>query len=176
MFITKELLIEKGACSSGLISFEEHFPHGGDYQSILDKLAEENHREYALWLLHNFGNLDTVLETDELTIETSLFFAGRVVVKGAIKVARCLISGWGIEAGEGIEAGWGIEAGRGIKAGWGIKAGEGIEAGCDFGIYAGLRIRISHKKQYAVIRAKEEPVNIVCGEYIKTEEKRENIV
>ncbi len=82
-------------------------------------------------------------------------------------------AGWGIKAGEGIEAGLGIEAGEGIKAGegieagWGIEAGEGIEAGCKFGIYAGLRVRIT--SEYRKIIAKTKPENIMCGEFVEAE-------
>ena len=59
----------------------------------------------------------------------------------------------------------GIKAGGGIEAGWGIKAGD------DFGIYAGLKIRIRQKKEYATIRAKEKPQNIVCGEFVEGTEE-----
>jgi len=183
MFITKENLIEKGACSSGMQWFEQNFPEGGEYQEVLNKLAEQNEIGFAQWGLSQFGRTDTVLEVEEIDCSASIFFAGSVVVKGLIKVANFLLAGrgikagWGIEAGRGIKAGSGIEAGSGIKAGsgieagsgikagWGIEAGSGIEAGDDFGIYAGLRVRISLKKEYAVIHAKEEPRNIVCGEY-----------
>ena len=79
-------------------------------------------------------------------------------------------AGWGIKAGEGIEAGEGIKAGEGIEAGLGIEAGEGIEAGCEFGIYAGLRCRITSKTLRKII-AKERPENIMCGEF---EEKKDD--
>ena len=58
----------------------------------------------------------------------------------------------------------GIEAGEGIKAGWGIKAGDGIKSGDEFGIYAGLRCRITNKTQRKII-AKKRPENIMCGEF-----------
>ena len=67
----------------------------------------------------------------------------------------------------GIEAGEGIKAGSGIKAGLGIKAGEEIEAGEDFGIFAGLKVRISQRMEYATITAKEMPKNIICGKWEK---------
>lgn len=95
-----------------------------------------------------------------------------------IKAGDGIEAGWGIEAGEGIEAGNGIKAGGGIKAGWsikagfGIKAGDGIEAGDEFGIYAGLRFRITNKTQRKII-AKERPENIMCGEF---EEKKDDAV
>ena len=79
-------------------------------------------------------------------------------------------AGLGIEAGEGIEAGLGIEAGRGIEAGWGIKAGwgieagRGIEAGGEYGIYAGLRVKVT-ERVYRTIKAAEKPSNIMCGEW-----------
>jgi hypothetical protein len=93
-------------------------------------------------------------------------------------------AGWGIKAGEGIEAGGGIEAGEGIKASWGIKAGEGIEAGSGikagegikagsgieagggYGIYAGLRVKVTNR-EYRTIRAKNKPDNIMCGEWVE---------
>ena len=73
-------------------------------------------------------------------------------------------AGWGIKAGEGIEAGLGIEAGRGIEAGWGIEAGRGIEAGGEYGIYAGLRVKVT-ERVYRTIKAAEKPSNIMCGEW-----------
>ena len=104
-----------------------------------------------------------------------------------IKAGDGIKAGWGIEAGGGIEArgvnaGNGIEVGGGIKArygikacygikarygieaGWGIEAGDGIEAGCEYGIYAGLRCRITNKTQRKII-AKKRPENIMCGEF-----------
>ena len=87
-------------------------------------------------------------------------------------------AGGGIKAGDGIDAGWGIEAGGGIEAGWGIKAGRGIDAGWiiragdEFGIYAGLRFRVTNKTQRKII-AKERPENIMCGEF---EEKKDDAV
>ena len=79
-------------------------------------------------------------------------------------------AGCGIEAGDGIEAGWGIEAGCGIKAGDGIEAGWGIEAGCgikageEYGIYAGLRVKVTNR-EYRTIKAAKKPDNIMCGEW-----------
>lgn len=46
---------------------------------------------------------------------------------------------------------------------WGIYAGRGIQAGDDFGIYAGLRVRVSQKELYAIVSAKVKPNNLVCG-------------
>ena len=48
-----------------------------------------------------------------------------------------------------------------------IKAGWGIEAGCEFGIYAGLRVRIT--SEYRNIIAKPKPENIMCGEFVEAE-------
>jgi hypothetical protein len=89
-----------------------------------------------------------------------------------IKTGLDIEAGWGIEAGDGIRAGGGINAGCGINAGWGIEAGDGIEAGCEYGIYAGLRCRITNKTQRKII-AKERPENIMCGEF---EEKKDDAV
>jgi UDP-3-O-[3-hydroxymyristoyl] glucosamine N-acyltransferase len=104
--------------------------------------------------------------------------AGRSIeADGSIEAGRSIEAGWGIEAGDGIkagcdieagrsiEAGWGIEAGDGIKAGWGIKAGDGINAGADWGIYAGLRLKLSLKAQHAKVIAKTRPKNLLLGEY-----------
>ena len=89
---------------------------------------------------------------------------------GGIKAGWCVEAGCGIKAGGGINAGCdinagcGIKAGGGIEAGEGIKAGEGIEAGEDWGIYAGLRCRVSDSAR-RMIRSKTRPKNIMCGEW-----------
>ena len=166
MKITKELLREKGACAAGYRDFlkefpEEKYPDGVEYQDLLDCCAEKNF-SYGSWLLSEFGRTDDVRRVDgDLITKKSIIFAGRLEVSGIIK------------AGEGIEAGCGIEAGEGIKAGCGIKAGEGIEAGCgieagwEFGIYAGLRVRITSECRKII--AKTKPENIMCGEFVEAE-------
>ena len=160
MKITKELLREKGACAAGYRDFlkefpEEKYPDGVEYQDLLDCCAEKNF-SYGSWLLSEFGRTDDVRKVDgDLITEKSIIFAGRLEVSGSIK------------AGCGIEAGEGIEAGCGIKAGEGIKAGCGIEAGCEFGIYAGLCVRIT--SEYRKIIAKTKPENIMCGEFVEAE-------
>ena len=161
MKITKELLREKGACAAGYRDFlkefpEEEYPEGVEYQDLLDCCAEKNF-SYGSWLLDAFGRTDDVRKVDgDLITEKSIIFAGRLEVSGSI------------EAGEGIEAGWGIKAGRGIKAGEGIEAGWGIKAGWEFGIYAGLRVRIT--SEYRKIIAKTKPENIMCGEFVEVTE------
>ena len=154
MKITKELLREKGACAAGYRDFlkefpEEKYPDGVEYQDLLDCCAEKGF-SYGSWLLSVFGRTDDVRKVDgDLITEKSIIFAGRLEVSGS------------------IEAGCGIKAGEGIEAGWGIKAGEGIEAGCEFGIYAGLRVRIT--SEYRKIIAKTKPENIMCGEFVEAE-------
>ena len=142
MKITKELLREKGACAAGYRDFlkefpEEKYPDGVEYQDLLDCCAEKNF-SYGSWLLSEFGRTDDVRRIDgDLITKKSIIFAGRLEVSGI------------------------------IKAGWGIEAGEGIEAGCKFGIYAGLRVRIT--SEYRKIIAKTKPENIMCGEFVEAE-------
>ena len=165
MKITKELLKEKGACAAGYRDFlkeypVDKYPDGVEYQELLDCCAEKNF-SYGSWLLGAFGKTDEVRKIDgDLIVEKGIIFAGRLEVKGCIK------AGWGIKAGRGIEAGEGIEAGCGIEAGMGIEAGD------EFGIYAGLRCRITNKTQRKII-AKNRPENIMCGEF---EEKKDDAV
>ena len=99
--------------------------------------------------------------------------AGEGIEAGwGIKAGWGIEAGLGIKAGLGIEAGLGIKAGEGIEAGLGIEAGRGIEAGCEYGIYAGLRCRITNKTLRKII-AKKRPENIMCGEF---EEKKDDAV
>ena len=145
MKITKELLKEKGACAAGYCAFlreypVDKYPDGVEYQELLDCCAEKNFG-YGSWLLGAFGKTDEVRKIGgDLIAEKGIIFAGQLEVKGCIK------------------------AGLGIEAGYGIEAGEGIEAGDEFGIYAGLRCRITNKTQRKII-AKKRPENIMCGEF-----------
>ena len=139
MKITKELLKEKGACVDGYRDFlkeypVDKYPDGVEYQELLDCCAEKNF-EYGSWLLEMFGRTDEVRKIGgDLIVEKGIIFAGQLEVRGC------------------IEAGDGIEAGRGIKA------------GCEFGVYAGLRCKITNKT-FRKIVAKERPENIMCGEF-----------
>ena len=50
--ITLRYLREIGACAEGRSAFEKAFPDGGEYQTVLDKCAEEGRMDFASWLLH----------------------------------------------------------------------------------------------------------------------------
>ena len=169
MKITKELLKEKGACADGYRDFlkeypVDKYPDGVEYQELLDCCAEKNF-EYGSWLLEMFGRTDEVRKIgSDLIVEKGIIFAGQLEVRGCIEAGNGIKAGRGIEAGDGIKAGWGIEADYGIEAGWGIKAGDGIKSGCEFGVYAGLRCKITNKT-FRKIVAKERPENIMCGEF-----------
>ena len=153
MKITIEMLKEKSACSTGRKDFLTHYPDGCEYQELLNACAENGKDDYAQWLMLAFGPTDSVLNIDgDLEREHSLFWAGRIACTGAIRIKGAL------------RAGCGIKAGGGIEAGEGIKAGEGIEAGEDWGIYAGLRCRVSDSAR-RMIRSKTRPKNIMCGEW-----------
>ena len=150
--ITAEMLKVKGACASGMRDFlkefpREQYPDGADYQEILNRCAEHERADYAEWLIQEFGATNTTLSVDKINTDGYVFFAGRIEARGEI---RCKA----------------IRAGREIEAGEGIKAGDGIEAGEDFGVYAGLAVRLSDKSKYAKITAKEKPANIICGEWV----------
>ena len=152
MNITTDFLREKGACEEGIEAFKKKFGKEGEYQAVLDALAESQSLSWAQWLIKVVGETNAILKITGDLVAKSIFFPGTVRVSGKIQVTY-LIAGWGIEAG------WGIDAGEGIEA------GGGIEAGIDYGIYAGLSIRISNRKKFALIKARSKPANIVLGEY-----------
>lgn len=57
----------------------------------------------------------------------------------------------------------------------GIKDGLGIEAGEDYGIFAGLRIKVSRWLKSAIVTAKEKPENLISGFWVGQEgEKHES--
>lgn len=153
--ITRNHLAQLGACESGMDFFDQTYPEGkAEYQDMLDKAVAGGHTDYATWLLKKVGSTEDVLEVEEINSkELDIVFAGRVFAKLGIIVRRLI-------AGEGIKAGGGIEAGDGIKAGEGIKAGGG------YGIYAGLRVKVTNR-EYRTIRAKNKPDNIMCGEWVE---------
>ena len=157
--ITLRYLREIGACAEGRSAFEKAFPDGGEYQTVLDKCAEEGRMDFASWLLHKVGPTDDVRTyEDQIDDENmSICFAGTLILKKGAKV-KC------IEAGCGIKAGWGIEAGEGIKAGCGIEAGEG------YGIFAGLKIKLPNWSLHARVSASCKPTNLVSGYWVEKEE------
>ena len=124
----------------------------------------------------------------------SIKAGGYIEAGGSIKAGGYIKAGWYIKAGEYIEAGeyikaggsikaggyieagGSIEAGEYIKAGWYIKAGGYIEAGGyikagdNYGIYAGLCVRLDSDMRY--VKAKTCPQNLMCGEYVQGDVKR----
>ena len=147
--ITRDHLAQLGACKSGMDFYDRTYPDGkAEYQDMLDKAVAGGHTDYATWLLEKVGPTEDVLEVEEINSkELDIVFAGRVFAKLGIIVRRLI-------------------AGLGIEAGCGIKAGYGIEAGCGYGIYAGLRVKVTNR-EYRTIRAKNKPDNIMCGEWVE---------
>ena len=145
--ITRDRLAQLGACKSGMDFFDKTYPDGqAEYQDMLDKAVTGGHTDYATWLLDKIGPTEDILEVEEINEkELDIVFAGRIFIKLGVVVRRLI-------AGKGIEAGWGIEAGR------------GIEAGGEYGIYAGLRVKVT-ERVYRTIKAAEKPSNIMCGEW-----------
>ena len=151
--ITRDRLAQLGACKSGMDFFDKTYPDGqAEYQDMLDKAVTGGHTDYATWLLDKIGPTEDILEVEEINEkELDIVFAGRIFIKLGVVVRRLI-------------AGKGIKAGLGIEAGWGIKAGLGIEAGGEYGIYAGLRVKVT-ERVYRTIKAAEKPSNIMCGEW-----------
>ena len=119
--------------------------------------------DFASWLLHEVGPTDDVRTyEDQIDDENmSICFAGTLILKKGAKV-KC------IEAGLGIKAGWGI------KAGCGIEAGEGIEAGCEYGIFAGIRIKIKDWSCFAKVSAQSKPKNLISGHWEEQSDTRDS--
>ena len=175
MKITKSMLEDFNACNDGLGWFEENFPEGGEYQTVLDKLGAENNYPYAKWLMNRIPAENSILEIDEIKIDGSLFFAGKVIVKkgisitGYLNAGQSIEAGNSIEAGQGIAAGWDIAAGNSIEAGNGIAAGRGIAAGDDYGIFAGVKVKIGNWEIGAKVIAKSKPQNLISGFWVEPE-------
>ena len=155
--ITRDMIKAKGACVSGYKEFckafpKEAYPDGVEYQKILDRCAENGRDSYASWLVYTFGKTTDVrkIEGDYIS-EKSIFVCGRLEVTGKIS---CIGS---------------IEAGDGIEAGWGIKAGDSIKADENFGIYAGLSVRLDSNDRQ--VKAKQKPINLICGEFVVDDDK-----
>ena len=154
--ITLRYLREIGACAEGRSAFEKAFPDGGEYQTVLDKCAEEGRMSFAIWLLHKVGPTDDVRTyEDQINDENmSICFAGTLILKKGAKV-KC------------------IEAGEGIKAGWGIEAGEGIKAGEGYGVFAGLKIKLSNWSLHARVSASCKPTNLISGYWVESENRND---
>ncbi len=109
-YITKELLKQHNPCRGGYRWFCEHYPNGGKYQEILDRLCDDDRFNDACWLLDEMG-----ATTDELKINTledankSICFAGSVIVENGIKV-------------ESIRAGAFIKAGGAYRSWWSYRS------------------------------------------------------
>ena len=161
--ITKEFLKELSPCTDGYRWFCETYPDGGKYQEILDRLCELDRFYDACWLFDKVGATDDVLELTGIDDKAmNICFAGAVIVKESL-VLKNIKAGGFIETGGSIEAGGFIKAGEYIKAGWSIEADGSIEAGSDYGVYAGLSVRISDMKESGYVKAQERPKNLMCG-------------
>jgi hypothetical protein len=141
MLITLKLLQEKDACADGQKWFVDHFPEGGEYQTVLDAFAQDNQSDYAQWLLNKMGGTSDVLELDEIT-GNNFFFAGSIRIKNGIVLTGAL------------------KIGSGIEAGWGIKAGDG------YGIFAGPHVKINEWSIRAKISASVKPENLMTGFWV----------
>src|SRR3990167_9822181 len=168
MQITLEFLKEKNACHDGIAWFEKHIGTSGEYQAVWDALAadEATPIDWARWLLETAGKTNDVKVISGDLTGDRFYFSGEVRITGAA-IVKFLLAGLGIKAGGGIKAGWGIEAGLGIKAGGGIEAGGGIKAGEGFGIFAGIRVKISAWNIYARIICKSKPQNLISGFWVE---------
>ncbi len=173
-FITLEYLNKLGACQDSQRAFSAAFPEGGEYQTVLDRCAEEDKLDFANWLLSHVGPTSDIrtYESELNAPDKNIVFAGTLLFRKNVKVKSIttggpIEAGWSIEAGESIraggpiEAGWFIEAGESIRAGGPIEAGESIKAGG--AIEAGLSAPQHLKKQYAVVISKEKPQNLAPG-------------
>lgn len=147
--ITLDFLRELGACLDGRRAFKRAFPDGGGYQEVLDRCAEEERIDFASWLFSMIGPTEDVriFENEILDGNKKLFFAGSMDFKRSVFVSS-------------------IFTGEGIFAGEGIQAGCGIEAGDDFGVFAGLNVKISLWEKYAVVSASEKPKNLRSGFWV----------
>ena len=138
MIINTEWLKEKNSGNDLLTWFADHFPDGGELQSVLDQACADDRPGDASWILKHAGRNDSVYEAE--TIKAKHFiFAGSIKISGSIE-----INGY-------------------IEAGGGIKASGGIEAGEDFCIFAGLRVKFTRWKMNALVSAKTKPVNLISG-------------
>ena len=139
-YITKEFLKQYKPCPDSYKWFCEHYPNGGKYQEILDKLCNSDRLYNAVWLLNHLGKTDDVLEIDTIdNPEKNICFAGSVRVKnnirllsirtgGNIRVEGDIQTGEYIESGEYIKAQGSIKADRSIKAIGSIQAGKSINS------------------------------------------------
>ncbi len=166
MQITKKKLKAWNACKGGYEYFLSKFKAGeAPYQEVLAALAQDDHVEWAKWLIGKAGpDKDAIFNAASISNIENFFFSGWISV-GKISISGFLLAGCGIKAGEGISAGYAIEAGYGISAGKGIKAGEDIEAGEDYGIFAGLEIPIAKWALHSSVIAKNKPLNLVSGSW-----------
>ena len=142
--ITREMLVGWNACKSGMEWFDAKYPNGsGEYQDILNGLAEDDRPNDAEWLMDRAGADDSLIEVDSIDNVKHFFAAGSLVIKAGAVVAGA------IRAGEGIKAGWGIEAG----SGWAI--------------FAGLRVNTRNWSMFAKVTARIKPENLFGGTWVE---------
>ena len=111
MFITLDWLNEKGACSAGKNWFVEKFPEGGEYQEVLNALAEECGADdnvgldWGDWLIKRAGSVNTILAVQgDLVSDCNIFCAGAIRVTGSISAKSRLVAGKSISTVGGINS------------------------------------------------------------------------
>lgn len=61
-FISKETLSLRNSCYDGLKYFLSTFPNGGNYQEIIDRCISDRKTDYVLFLLEEFGEVETIIK------------------------------------------------------------------------------------------------------------------
>jgi len=248
--ITLEFLQSQDACKTGVEWFQRNFPAGGEYQTVLDRLAqaEEDLSVWAGWLIEAAGASDEVREIEGDLKARSYFFCGSLKVSGLIEIelnvtaGRNVTAGWSVTAGRNVTArdgsvtardgsvtardgsvtagwdvtardgsvtaGWDVTAGGSVTAregdvtaGWSVTAREGdvtaggsvtaregsvtaggsvtaregsVTAGADYGIFVGLKVRLSLWSRFGFVKAKEQPANLKTGVFVPSEPEVQN--
>ncbi|MFT9056212.1 MAG: hypothetical protein ABF449_06250 [Ethanoligenens sp.] len=96
--ITHEMICEKGAIHEGWRWFKDNFQDGGEYQDVLNTLADQDRISDAEWLLNAFGPTKDFLVLEDLKSDHSILFAGSIKIRGSLSARFCICAGCGIYA------------------------------------------------------------------------------
>ncbi len=176
MYITYELLKEKGACSNGLNWFKQNFPEGCELNEETVARVKKCDTSFVWWFYNNIQQdkrlykLCGVNRSDGVNISSGVNRSSGVNMSdgvngsNGVNTSNGVNRSFGVNMSDGVNGSNGVNTSNGVNRSFGVNMSDGVNG--SFGVNRSFGILNSYGVDCALFLANKKRVYLIFGKEV----------
>ena len=164
MYITYELLKEKGACSNGLNWFKQNFPEGCELNEETVARVKKCDTSFVWWFYNNIQQDKRLYKLCGVNRSSGVNMSDGVNRSSGVNMSDGVNGSNGVNMSDGVNGSNGVNTSNGVNRSFGVNMSDGVNG--SFGVNRSFGILNSYGVDCALFLANKKRVYLIFGKEV----------